>query len=135
MLSIGEVAARTGLSVHVLRKYEREGLLLSPVRRDGAGRRLYDPVDVDWLRNCVRFRESDMPLSDIRCYVELVRAGNGTERERVAILQCHRTRLQDRRNAIEGALSLIDHKIALYEDHLESGASDAPWAEPVRVTD
>ncbi len=135
MLSIGEVAARTGLSVHVLRKYEREGLLLSPVRRDGAGRRLYDPVDVDWLRNCVRLRESDMPLADIRRYVELVKAGNGTERERIAILQRHRTRLQDRRNAIDGALSLINHKIELYEDHVESGATDAPWAEPVRAAD
>ncbi len=74
-----------------------------------------------------------MPLADIRRYVELVKAGSGTERERVAILQAHRTRLQDRRNTIDGALSLIDHKIGLYEDHLESGATDAPWAEPVHA--
>ena len=32
-MSIGELAARTGLSVHTLRFYEREGLMVYPVRR------------------------------------------------------------------------------------------------------
>ena len=36
-LSIGQVAERTGLSVHALRFYEQEGLFVSPVRR-GPGR-------------------------------------------------------------------------------------------------
>ncbi|HEX3487993.1 MAG TPA: MerR family DNA-binding transcriptional regulator, partial [Streptosporangiaceae bacterium] len=39
VLSIGQVAGRTGLSVHALRFYEREGLLATPVHRDGGGRR------------------------------------------------------------------------------------------------
>jgi hypothetical protein len=33
-LTIGQVAERTGLSVHALRFYEREGVLVDPVRRD-----------------------------------------------------------------------------------------------------
>ncbi|MGW5065884.1 MerR family DNA-binding transcriptional regulator [Streptomyces cyaneofuscatus] len=32
-LSIGQVAERTGLSVHALRFYENEDLFLTPVRR------------------------------------------------------------------------------------------------------
>lgn len=36
---IGEVALRTGLSVHTIRYYEREGLLLVEPGRDAAGRR------------------------------------------------------------------------------------------------
>ncbi|GGQ57682.1 hypothetical protein GCM10010216_19200 [Streptomyces flaveolus] len=36
-LSIREVAERTGLSVHALRCYEREGLLVGPVRRTSGG--------------------------------------------------------------------------------------------------
>src|SRR5215475_3617244 len=32
-LSIGQVSTRTGLSVHTLRFYEREGILAQPVRR------------------------------------------------------------------------------------------------------
>lgn len=38
LLSIGEVAARTGLSVHALRFYEREALLAGPVRRTPGSR-------------------------------------------------------------------------------------------------
>ena len=33
-LSIGQVAERTGLTVHALRFYEREGLFATPVHRD-----------------------------------------------------------------------------------------------------
>ncbi|WP_369183010.1 MerR family DNA-binding transcriptional regulator [Streptomyces sp. Y1] len=40
-LSIGEVAQRSGLSVHALRFYEREGLFANPVRRLANGRRVY----------------------------------------------------------------------------------------------
>ncbi len=36
-LSIGQVAERTGLSVHALRFYEREGLLADPVQRAAGG--------------------------------------------------------------------------------------------------
>jgi DNA-binding transcriptional MerR regulator len=46
-LSIGQVAARTGLSVHALRFYEREGLLASPAERGPAGRREYRERDVE----------------------------------------------------------------------------------------
>jgi hypothetical protein len=37
-LIIGQVAEQTGLSVHALRFYEREGLLAEPVRRGGSCR-------------------------------------------------------------------------------------------------
>ncbi|MGW5188999.1 MerR family transcriptional regulator [Kribbella sp. NPDC004138] len=60
-LSIGQVAERTGLSVHALRFYEREGLLADPVRRESNGRRVYSEDDVDWLTMCIKFRSSGMP--------------------------------------------------------------------------
>src|SRR6266508_1163886 len=54
-LSIGDVARRTGLSVHALRFYEREGLLLSQhVSRGTGGHRRYSPEDVNWLRICTK---------------------------------------------------------------------------------
>jgi len=51
-LSIGEVAQRTGLSVHALRFYEREGLLASPIERTADGRRAYREQDLEWLDLC-----------------------------------------------------------------------------------
>ncbi|MFD8558370.1 MerR family transcriptional regulator [Streptosporangium canum] len=52
-LSIGQVAERTGLSVHTLRFYEREGILANPVSRGPGGRRFYSESDVEWLRLCI----------------------------------------------------------------------------------
>jgi DNA-binding transcriptional MerR regulator len=74
-VGIGEVARRTGLSVHTLRLYERAGVLTGPVRRDAAGRRVYSEWDVAWLGNCVLFRTSGMPLAALAQLAGLVGEG------------------------------------------------------------
>ena len=60
-LTIGQAAERTGLSVHALRFYEREGLLASAVQRTPDGRRAYTEDDLEWLDLCVKLRSSGMP--------------------------------------------------------------------------
>jgi len=79
-LSIGQVAERTGLSVHALRFYEREGLLANPVARGPEGRRVYREQDVEWLRICMNLRASGMPLATVRRYADLVRQGTEMNR-------------------------------------------------------
>ncbi|MFI6641471.1 MerR family transcriptional regulator [Streptomyces sp. NPDC050504] len=120
MLSIGQVAERTGLSVHTLRFYESEGVLLtSPVRRDSGGRRVYGEDDVAWLNLCVVLRGSGMPLPEIRRYTELNREG-GTESDRLALLRAHEARVGEQIAELGRCLQLIRHKVAVYEDYLES---------------
>ncbi|MFI6522196.1 MerR family transcriptional regulator [Spirillospora sp. NPDC050679] len=118
-LTIGEVAARTGLSVHTLRFYEREGVLANPVRRGPGGRRLYLEEDVHWLNLCVVLRASGMPLPEIRRYTELARR-EGTEPARLALLRAHRETVLAQIDELHRCLDLINHKVAVYEDHLES---------------
>src|ERR1700736_2158234 len=88
-LSIGEVAERTGLSVHALRFYEREGIFANPVRRGPGGRRVYSEDDVEWLTLCIILRASGMPLPAIRRYTDLVRQGAGNEEQRLTLLREH----------------------------------------------
>ena len=118
-LSIGEVAERTGLSVHALRFYEREGLLAAPISRDAGGRRVYHEDDVDWLTVCVILRGSAMPLPQIRRYTELVRAGEGNEAERLDLLREHRQRVLDQMGQLRKCLDLINYKVGVYEDILD----------------
>ncbi len=118
-LTIGEVAERTGLSVHTLRFYEREGIMANPVTRDARGRRGYTEDDVDWLMVCTILRASDMPLPEIRRYTTLVRAGGGNEAERLALLCEHRDRVTTRMAALTRSLDLVNYKIGVYEDILE----------------
>ncbi|MZD10192.1 MerR family transcriptional regulator [Streptomyces sp. SID5785] len=126
-LSIGEVAEQTGLSVHALRFYEREGLLVGPVRRTSGGRRRYSSLDVDWLLICVKLRESGMPLADLRQFAGLVRQGPGNEPERLHLLETHRQRVDDRIQALEECRSVITWKVGVYADHLARGAADGLW--------
>jgi DNA-binding transcriptional MerR regulator len=51
-----------------------------PLRRTPGGRRTYTAVDVDWLRICVRLRESGMPLADLTRFAALVRQGRATRK-------------------------------------------------------
>ena len=126
-LSIGEVAERTGLSVHALRFYEREGLLVGPVRRTTGGRRQYAAVDVEWLQICVKLRESGMPLADLRRFAALVRQGPGNEAERLELLDGHRRRVDTQIQALVECREVIVRKVDIYADHLNRGQADGLW--------
>lgn len=58
-MRVGELAARTGVSVHVLRVWERRYGLLTPSRSAG-GYRLYGPQDEWRVRETARLREEGM---------------------------------------------------------------------------
>ncbi|GEM32173.1 MerR family transcriptional regulator [Nocardia neocaledoniensis NBRC 108232] len=131
-LGIGEVAARTGLSVHALRLYEREGLLVGPVGRTTGGRRRYTHLDVDWLLICVKLRESGMPLADLKRFAELVRQGPGNEAERLRLLDTHRQRVDAQIKALEDCRSVITWKVGVYADHLARGEAGGLW-DPTNV--
>ncbi|MER7466781.1 MerR family transcriptional regulator [Streptomyces sp. NPDC097981] len=126
-LSIGEVADQTGLSVHTLRFYEREGLLVGPVRRTSGGRRRYTSFDVDWLLICVKLRESGMPLADLRHFAELVRLGPGNEAERLRLLDAHRQRVDAQIQSLEECRSVITWKVGVYAEHLARGEAGGLW--------
>jgi DNA-binding transcriptional MerR regulator len=126
-LAIGQVSERTGLSVHALRYYEREGLLLGSVPRSSGGRRTYSELDVEWLLMCNRFRACGMPLADIRRYAELVAAGPGNERDRMELLATHQRRVRVELDQLAENLAVIESKARLYAEHLAAGTASELW--------
>jgi DNA-binding transcriptional MerR regulator len=110
--SIGEAAAKCGLSPHTLRWYERIGLV-GPVAKGGDGRRQYSDADLDWLSLITRLRETGMPVSDMQRYAELVRSGAG-EAERLELLKRHRAEVRRALVAQRETLKVLDSKIDTY---------------------
>lgn len=133
-LSIGQVAERTGLSVHALRFYEREGILADPVRRESNGRRVYSEDDVDWLDMCIKFRSSGMPLDTIRRYTDLVKQGPGNEQQRLALLKSHQEAVVAQLEELTECLRVITYKVDIYTEHLERGTADCLWVAPSTVS-
>jgi DNA-binding transcriptional MerR regulator len=133
-LSIGQVSERTGLSVHALRFYEREGILADPVRRESNGRRVYSEDDVDWLDMCIKFRSSGMPLDTIRRYTDLVKQGPGNEQERLALLKSHQEAVVAQLEELTECLRVITYKVDIYTEHLERGTAECLWVAPSTVS-
>ena len=129
-LTIGQAAARTGLSVHALRFYEREGVLVSPVLRGRDGRRRYGEEDLEWLELCIKLRSSGMPLAGIRRYAELVQQGPGNEEERLRILHQHQERVSAQIAALTTSLEMITWKVKIYQEALAASTADPIWTPP-----
>ncbi|WP_327069371.1 MerR family transcriptional regulator [Kitasatospora sp. NBC_01250] len=111
--TISEVAARTGLTAHTLRWYERIGLL-DPVDRSHSGRRLYSDADLNRLAFLSRLRLTGMPVADMLRYVELARGGERTFDERRDLLVAHRDGVRQKIADLHATLAVIEHKIDLY---------------------
>jgi DNA-binding transcriptional MerR regulator len=133
-LSIAEASRRTGVSVHTLRYYERAGLVVTSVDRTAGGRRRYHQLDLDWIVICTRLRATSMPIRTIRRYAELVAAGPGNEKDRLALLEEHRADVLAKLAEVQESLQLIDHKIDVYRGRLVAGDADQLWA-PSRLAD
>jgi DNA-binding transcriptional MerR regulator len=119
-LTIAEAAELTGLTADTLRYYERGGLMLRAVPRAASGHRQYAQDDIDWIRLITKLRSTGMPIRDVRRYTDLVRAGQGNERERLDLLQAHRRVVLARLAEVQDHLGAIDYKIGLYEARLNA---------------
>lgn len=122
-LTIAEAAEATGLSAHTLRYYERDGLLLDAVDRAASGHRRYTERDLTWLHLLTRLRATGMPIRDIREYAELVRQGESTEPQRLALLQAHRDAVRAQLAEAAEHLATIEMKIEVYQGRLGSGTA------------
>ncbi|MEZ0294104.1 MAG: MerR family transcriptional regulator [Solirubrobacteraceae bacterium] len=115
-LSISDAANATGLSVHTLRYYERAGLMLDPVERAPSSHRRYTEDEIRWVTLLTRLRATGMPIRRIRDYADLVRAGDGNEDERLALLEAHRAAVLEQLEVMRANLDAIEFKIERYRE-------------------
>ena len=117
--SIEEASARTGVSAHTLRYYERIGLL-APVGRASGGHRRYTDGDLGAVVFLTLLRQTGMSIRDMQRFVVLTRAGDHTIPSRVAVLVEHREQLVERLRLLNKHLKAIDHKINIYQGALRA---------------
>ena len=107
LLTVGQVARRSGLTSKALRHYDRVSLL-RPAAVDGAtGYRLYRADQVAEAQLVHLLRSLELPLAEVRTAVAAWQAGDAAAvRE---ILRLHRRHLEARVTRLRGALHSIDH--------------------------
>ncbi|MBK3570966.1 heavy metal-responsive transcriptional regulator [Streptomyces sp. MBT62] len=74
MLTIGDLAARTGLTAKAIRLYETQGLIQSPARSP-AGYRLYPDDAIPVLAFIRQAQTLDLSLKEIKDILDLHRGG------------------------------------------------------------
>ena len=115
--SISEAAAKTGLSQHTLRWYERIGLL-DVISRTADGRRRYNDRDLELLSVFTKLRDTGMPVKEMLRYAGLLRSGAG-QAERLELLKRHRIEVRRQMAAQRECLKLLDNKIDIYTRQLQ----------------
>jgi DNA-binding transcriptional MerR regulator len=117
-LTIADAARVSGVSAHTLRYYERVGLI-DGVSRADSGHRRYTDGDLAWIDVLQCLRATGMPIRHVQRYAELVRAGEGNEGERLALLRQHRAEVHDRLTEVRRHLAFIERKIAKYQEKID----------------
>lgn len=125
-IGIGELARRSGRSIHTLRYYESIGLMPMVVR-DAGQRRRYHAHHVDWLMFLERLKATGMTLADMQHYAALVAKGKQTLGERVAVLSKHLLRIDEEMAELKRSRALLLSKIAFYEEWQSSGRFPKTW--------
>jgi DNA-binding transcriptional MerR regulator len=128
-LRIGEVASRTGRSVHTIRWYEKQGLLPGVIR-DTSGRRIYSEHHIGWLDLMERLRYTGMSIAQMRAYTTLTKQGAAALRQRHALLSQHQLRVRENIARWTDALALIEAKVEFYDEWMTNG--ERPTVEPHR---
>jgi DNA-binding transcriptional MerR regulator len=113
-LTIGQVAASSGVSAYTLRYYEQAGLLRA-VGRSGAGHRLYSPADLDWLQFVMRLKTTGMPIAGMQAFAALRAQGEASVAARREMLVAHRDAVLARIAELQANLAAISDKIDHYE--------------------
>lgn len=121
--SIGQVAAKTGLTVHTLRYYEKEGLLPF-VRKSRSGLRMFSDNDLGWLSIIECLKETGMPLKGIKQYIDWFREGDSTLPQRLEMFKQQQLKILTQIEQFQKYLQKIDYKVRIYEEAVKLGSFD-----------
>lgn len=113
--SIKEASQLTQLSADTIRYYEKIGLL-PPVNRNSVGVRVFTGTDITILNFIRHLKSVEMPLEELKNYMDLVAEGDSTNPQRLEILVAERDRLQTKLTDLQEAISILNDKIANYEE-------------------
>ena len=121
--TIKKVSEMTGLSIPTIRYYDKEGLL-PELQRKESGYRIFSGRDLEAIGLIECFKESGLTIREIRHFMSLVKQGDATLAQRLAIFQAHIARLEEKLSAVRNALEHSRRTLAFYEIAAKTGAEE-----------
>ena len=122
--TIKAVSEKTGLSIPTLRFYDQEGLL-PDLQRKASGYRMFSDHDLETIELIECFKQSGLPIKEIRHFMSLVKQGDVSLTERLAIFRKHVQRLEEKACALQRALDHSQRTLQFYEIAVDAGSESA----------
>jgi DNA-binding transcriptional MerR regulator len=111
--SISETSAKFNIPESTLRYYEKKGLL-PLIERDEAGRRLFSEDQIALLETVICLKNTHMPISGIRQYIDWVVEGDNTTELRLEMMKNHKQAVLAKISLMTESLKGIEVKITRY---------------------
>ncbi|QHT58573.1 MerR family transcriptional regulator [Paenibacillus lycopersici] len=118
--SIKEAAEKLHVPESTLRYYEKKGLV-PLIERDAAGRRLFSEHQLALLETVLCLKNTHMPISQIKQYIDWVVQGDSTIERRLAMMKRHKQAVLAEIALMTESLAGIDFKINRYASHNDLG--------------
>lgn len=128
--SIKQISEKTKLKAHVLRYYEREGLLPF-VNRSESGIRRYSENDLEWLGLICCLKNTGMSIKQIKDFVELSVQGRETLKQRCAMLIEHKKNVETQIGEMHRYLQKVAHKIEFFTAQYERYTAENPCSSEI----
>lgn len=117
--TISALSQKTGLSIHTLRYYEKEGLLRY-VERTESGRRVYGEASMGCLLGVLCMKQAGMTLPQIKAFLDVTVEGVATLPKRLEMMLNAREQLAKLKEAVDRGIQLADFFIGGCKNALEA---------------
>lgn len=118
--SIQDISKKTGLTISTLRYYDKEGLF-SNLERKESNYRVFTELELKTLKIIACFKKAGLSIPEIRKYMELIKKGDVTLKERLDIMVHQKEALEKQKKEIEESIACVEWKISYYEQALQDG--------------
>ena len=119
------------ISPYTLSFYDNEGLFPDLVKRSN-GRRYFSLDDLQWVYIIQCFRETGMPLAEIREYVKSAKEGDSTIQARSQFIERQKARVMETLETVKRQLEVLDMKTEYYKA-LMRGESGENWLPDIQA--
>lgn len=117
MYSMKEACSLTNMTYENLKFYCNEGLVPN-VKRDSRNYRVFDEHDIKWIQSLNCLKSCGISLAEMKTYLALCLAGEGTIPERKVILAEKKEALLQSMAELQKSVAFIDWKQGFYDDVL-----------------
>ena len=129
---IKDASKKLNISIYTLRYYDKEGL--TPfVKKDEKGVRKYTDEDLEWIRMLINLRDIDMPISNIKEYIELYLKGDETIEQRRDLMCRYREYIKKKVEDTISSLEMATEKLRNYDSAVADILDDTNLFENKKI--